>query len=410
VTNYIFLEVKTIKRKKYDGYRSIDGFPILKRFKLAKELDRVPSREIVLSKSEEERVDELLEKNIVISFHDHPIVFPENMEDLIDYIRTGYTALAYEGLAYSGLDIVFDGLLDGIALIHGNDPWSWDNIITQIGTRLSDLAMQDMIIKVEGVEDIYRASREEKIGLILHLEGAPTGVGYDLQKLDILYGLGVRCIGITYSIGNELGGGIADKVDRGLTDLGYKFIERCNKLGILIDLAHVGDKTSLEAIEASDKPLAITHAGARSLWPSNRMKPDEVIYALADKDGVFGVEAAPHTTLTLNRRKHDLDAVMEHFQYIVDLVGIDYVAFGPDTLYGDHVALHKYFRRLLSIDKIISGDLPEYEEVEYVDGLENPTQFKNIVRWLVKNGYSDDEISKVIGGNIIRLLKTVWRR
>ena len=86
------------------------------------------------------------------------------------------------------------------------------------------------------------------------------------------------------------------------------------------------------------------------------------------------------------------------------------MAFGPDTLYGDHVALHKYFRRLLSIDRIISKkELPDYEEVEYVDGLENPSQFKNIVRWLVKNGYSDEEIRKVIGENILNLLRKVWR-
>ncbi len=399
-----------IKNKNYNGYRTVDNFPILNRFRLVRELDRVPSRTVELSKSEEERVEEIIEKNVVISFHDHPEVFPEDMNQLIDYIRTGYTALGYEGLAHSGLDAVFDGLLDGIAMIHGNDPWSWDNIITQIGTRLADLAMQDTVIKVEEVEDIFKAYREGKIGLVLHLEGAPTGIGHDLMKLDILYGLGVRCIGITYSVGNELGGGIADKVDRGLTDLGYRFIERCNELGILIDLSHVGDKTSLEAIEASGKPMAITHAGARALWPSNRLKPDEVIHALAEKGGVFGVEAAPHTTLTLNRRRHDLEAVMEHFQYIADLVGIEHVAFGPDTLYGDHVALHRYFRRLLSIDRIISREgLPEYEEVEYVDGLENPSQFKNIVRWMVKNGYSDEEIKKVIGENILNLLRKVWR-
>jgi len=331
------------------------------------------------------------------------------MNELMEYIRTGYIALAYKGLAYSGLDAVFDGLLNGIAMIHGSDPWAWENIITQIGTRLADIAMQNMVIKIERVEDIHRVYREGRIGLILHLEGAPTGIGHDLMRLDILYGLGVRCIGITYSVGNKLGGGIADKEDRGLTDIGYNFIERCNELGILIDLAHVGDKTSLEAIEASDKPMAITHAGARALWPSKRLKPDEVIHALAEKGGVFGIEAAPHTTLTLNHRRHNIEAVMEHFKYIESLVGINHIAFGPDTLYGDHVALHKYFRRLLSIDKIIGGEgLPEYEEVEYVDGLENPSQYINIIRWLVKNGYSDDEIKRVVGNNILRLLNRVW--
>jgi membrane dipeptidase len=83
------------------------------------------------------------------------------------------------------------------------------------------------------------------------------------------------------------------------------------------------------------------------------------------------------------------------------------VAFGPDALFGDHVALHKVFSRELSLTETRTREL-EYHEVEYVDGLENPSQFKNIVRWLVKNEYGDEEIGKVIGGNIIRVLREVW--
>jgi membrane dipeptidase len=89
-------------------------------------------------------------------------------------------------------------------------------------------------------------------------------------------------------------------------------------------------------------------------------------------------------------------------------VGIDHVAFGPDTLFGDHVALHKVFRDYLSITRQ-EEDLPPYPRVEYVDGLENPAEFVNIIRWLVKHGYSDQEIVKVMGGNILNLLKRVWR-
>jgi membrane dipeptidase len=215
-------------------------------------------------------------------------------------------------------------------------------------------------------------------------------------------------MGIAYSRGNEYGGGLADKVDKGLTDIGYELVDRMNKLGILIDLAHAGDKTSLEVIEYSKYPVAITHAGARALWPSRRMKPDEVIQALAEKGGVFGIEAAPHTTITMKNPRHSLESVMEHFQYIEKLVGIDHVAFGPDTLFGDHVTLHKAFREFLSLSSV-EENLPLFPRVEYVDGLENPSEFINIVRWLVKHGYSDQEITKVMGGNILDLLKRVWK-
>jgi membrane dipeptidase len=98
---------------------------------------------------------------------------------------------------------------------------------------------------------------------------------------------------------------------------------------------------------------------------------------------------------------------MEHFEYCVNLVGIDHVEFGPDVLFGDHVGLHHVFAAALSIPA--SHGNREFDEVEYVEGLESPVEpFSNIVRWLVKHGYSDTEISKVVGGNILRVLDDAW--
>jgi membrane dipeptidase len=181
-----------------------------------------------------------------------------------------------------------------------------------------------------------------------------------------------------------------------------------NKIGMAIDISHVGDRTCMDVIEKSTKPVFISHAGARSLWNSRRLKTDEVIKACAAKGGVIGIEAAPHTTLTKNNTDHSIDSFMEHFEYIKDLVGIDYVSFGPDTLYGDHVGLHHAYAQHLSIKGTHAGG-DKFEEVEYVKGLENPTEASiNIIRWLVKHGYTDEEIQKVIGGNTIRALEEIW--
>lgn len=393
-------------RKHYSGYTSysyLEPGRDYKAFRLAEQLGRVASSRVPLSKAEEERVEEILEKHVAISFHDHGIVFPRDPGEFIEYSRRGRMWIAYRGLAASGLDAYFEGLFDGIALSDGPDPWSWSSVVRQIGMFSSDLDHQDLLFIARRAEDAVRAHREGRIAVYLHLEGPPR-IGEDLDRVDVLYGLGVRCMGIAYSRGNEFGSGLADKHDRGLSDLGYMLIERMNKLGMLIDLAHAGDRTSLDVIEASRRPVAITHAGARALWPTRRMKPDEILQALGEKGGVIGVEAAPHTTLTEKHPRHTLESVMEHFEYIVDLIGIDHVAFGPDTLFGDHVALHKVFAGELSIGSA-HGEAPSYEEVEYVDGLENPSDYINIVRWLVKHGYSDDEIGKVIGGNVLRLLR-----
>ncbi|MCS7364774.1 MAG: dipeptidase [archaeon GB-1867-035] len=399
-----------MKVKDYDGYVSyqyLEAGVDYKEYKLTRQVNRVKPYEIPLSKTEEERVQEILEKYVIISLHDHLEVYPEDPSQILDYIRRGRMWIAYEGMAASGLDAVFAGLYDGVGSIESRDPWAWENIIYQIGMFLSDLKHQDFMILAERVDDIIYAHNNGKVAAIIHLEGTPN-IGSNLDKVDILYGFGVRCMGITYSQGNQFGSGLADKRDNGLTDLGYRLVDRMNKLGITVDLAHVGDRTSLDVIEASRYPVFITHAGARALWPSRRMKPDEVIQAMAEKGGVIGIEAAPHTTLTMKNRVHTLEAIMEHFEYIVKLVGIDHVAFGPDTIYGDHVAIHRIFREELAISTT-KTKLPEHREVEYVAGLESPSDFINIIKWLVKHGYSDQEIEKVVGGNILRVLRQTWK-
>ncbi|HBH3562070.1 TPA: membrane dipeptidase, partial [Clostridioides difficile] len=215
-------------------------------------------------------------------------------------------------------------------------------------------------------------------------------------------------MGITYSESNALGSGLKEEKDGGLTNFGKKAVERMNKIGMAIDCSHVGVQTTLDVIEYSKDPIILSHVGARSLWNTKRLTPDEVLIACAKKGGVIGVEAAPHTTITEKNKEHSIESFMEHFEYIKNLVGIDHVAFGPDTVYGDHVKLHSVLAAKFDIKKITGTK--EHPKVEYVKGLENPTETsKNIVRYLVKHGYSDEEIEKVLGGNILRVLKQVWK-
>ncbi len=232
-----------------------------------------------------------------------------------------------------------------------------------------------------------------------------------LDRIDILYGFGLRALGITYSEANALGSGLKESHDSGLTAFGRKAVERMNKVGMLIDCSHCGDQTTLDTIETSEKPIVLSHIGARALWQSNRLAPDEVLEACAAKGGVIGIEAAPHTTLTRAHTTHDIESFMEHFEYVRALVGVEHVGFGPDTLYGDHVGLHHTYAANLSIEESRGkgGEAHDFEEVEYVRGLENPTEGSiNIVRWLVKHGYVDEDIGKVMGGNALRLLREVW--
>ncbi len=400
-----------MQKKNYTGYRSfqyLEPGRDYKVFTLAKELERVKSRKIELNSDQATRAKRLFEENVVISLHDHCFVAPENLEEFFEFRRWGRDFTGYEGLSVSGLDAVFDNMMDGTAMITSRGGWKWDDVIYDIGIRLSDIHHQDMVVHCLTTEDIVRAKKNGQIAFIISIEGAAM-IENELDRIDILYGLGVRCLGIAYSEGNALGAGLRERNDGGLTQFGRDAVRRMNRLGMAIDISHSGDRTGMETIELSEKPVFITHAGARGLWNSNRLKDDETIKACAAKGGVIGIEAAPHTTITKKNTRHSIESFMEHFEYCAELVGIDHVAFGPDVLFGDHVGLHHTLSEALSIAQ--SRGKLAYEEVEFVDGLESPAEaFPNIVSWMITHNYSDEDIAKAIGGNVMRVLKEVWYR
>ncbi len=400
-----------VKRKAYTGYRSFSYLEPgidYRAFSLAAEVERVPSHRVELSPEIERRAQRLIETSIVVSLHDHTFIAPQDLTELADHRRQGRDWTAYAGLADSGLDAVFDALMGGTATITSNAGWKWTDIVHDLGMRLGDIAHQDMLIRGETIADIRRAHETGRIAFIPTLEAA-TPIENEIDRLDVLYGLGVRCSGIAYSDANALGSGLREARDGGLTELGRAAVRRMNRLGMAIDLSHSGVQTALDTIEASERPVFISHTGARALWDTPRMKPDAVLAACAARDGVIGIMAAPYTTVTARHPRHSIESVMEHFEYMVKLVGIDHVAFGPDTLYGDHVGLNAHFARQISMAATRGG--PQAAEVEQVEGLENPSEnFPNIVRWLLKQGYGDTEIAKVVGGNIVRALGEIWQR
>lgn len=361
-----------------------------------------------LDADQEKRSALLARDSVYIALHEHPTLTPRNINLLPDLDRSGRESCDYEALSCSYLDCVFDNMMDGTCHIVSQNGWKFEDILVDFGHRLCDLQHQDFLIQGKKVADILQAHHDGKIAWVPVLEGSAP-IENELDRIDILYGLGIRMMGITYSESNALGSGLKEDVDGGLTKFGRAAVRRMNQVGMLIDCSHCGPRTTLETVEHSEHPLILSHIGARALWDSKRLCPDEVLQAVARRGGVLGVEAAPHTTMTHTRNTHDLDSYMEHFEYIVNLVGIDHVSFGTDGLYGDHVGLHQLFAKSLA-----TGDTrnrqAKYEEVPFVRGLENPTESSiNILRWLVKSGYSDGDIRKVLGENALRVLGLVWK-
>ncbi|MDA0328433.1 MAG: membrane dipeptidase [Gemmatimonadetes bacterium] len=399
--------------KRYGGYTSfsyLEAGKDYKSFELAPELDRVVPYRLALGEADESRVREIVGRTPFVSMHEHLGVFPDRIEETPEYARQGRMSTAFAGLAASYWDAVFDNLMDGICAIHSSSGWQWNDVLHDLGMRMCDLAHQDFVIPCLRVDDVQRAHDEGRLAWIATMEGAAM-IEHELDRIDILHGFGLRSLGITYSESNALGNGLKEDRDGGLTKFGKKAVERMNKVGLLIDCSHCGDQTTLDTVEWSEKPIVLSHIGARALWDSNRLAPDDVLEAVAAKGGVIGIECAPHTTLTKKNRTHNLEAFMEHFEYVRALVGIEHVGFGPDTVYGDHVGLHRTYSASLSLKESRGAGKPDqhYDEVEYVEGLENPTEGShNIVRWLVKHGYSDTEIEMAMGGNALRVMRQAW--
>ena len=406
------------RMKVYDGYRAYGylepGFDY-KEFRLCREFGRVPPYYVPLSKSEEERFEGFIEGNVIVDLHEHPVLWPEDMGEAMELQSLGRDFAAYEALSRSRLDCVFDHLMDGTAYITSYSGWKWTDVVHDIGMRLCDLHHQTMVTHCKTVGDIRDAAENGKVALVLCLESA-TPIENELDRIDVLYGLGVRSMGICYSESNMLGGGMGEAfLDSGLSDFGYDAVKRMNKVGMLIDVGHTNDRTALETIEASDGPIYDSHSGPAAI-AQGHTKGDDVLQALAERGGLLGVGGAGRGLRTERHPVGSIESYMECVEYCIDLMGIDHVGCGPDTLYGDHQGLYKYWfaRRLGHHSRPGRGaeepfPVPEGKvDPGYVRGMENPNEVVNVARWMIKNGYSDGEIAKIMGLNALRLLEKVW--
>jgi membrane dipeptidase len=392
-------------KKVWDGYRSfayLEAGTDYREFALSPDMGRVEPFVYPLGAEDDARAERLLRECVCVSLHEHGGIAPADWDDNDAYIREGREWYGFEGLAASGLDAVFENFLDGTTTITSKTGWKWTDVIHDLGMHLADIAHQTVLFVASTADDIRRAHETGRIAVVPCLEGAAP-IENELDRLDVLYGLGVRMIGVAYSESNQLGGGIRDPGDGGLTKFGRAAIRRMNRLGMAIDVSHTGDATAMQTCEASERPVFLSHSGARALFPERKLKTDDLLKAVADTGGMVGVEASPHTTITPTHPRHNLEGVMEHVEYCIDVMGIDHVGFGLDTFFGDHVGLHRAYGGFMD-----SGEDPEHEWVDYVEGLENVSEFPNVVRWLVGHGYTGEQVAKLAGGNALRALADVW--
>lgn len=292
------------------------------------------------------------------------------------------------------------GITAGNRELNLSDP---NSIITSMGEVQLQFDSADWLVKALTAEDIRAAKRDgKKAGIVTAQE--TDGLGKNLELLDGLYHFGLRILQLTYNNQNLIGSGCAEPANGGLSKYGIRFIERLNKLGIIVDTGHCGKQTTLDACKYSQTPVIASHTGVEAIFPHMRCKSDEEIIAIANTGGVIGIFAMPwfvhedpnHTTI---------DHVLDHMEYVIRLVGVDHVGIGTDWPMSDVMWALVYFKEHIAPKLgFAKGDGPSTETVA---GLEKYSYFINFTRGLVARGYSDEDIAKIMGGNWLRVFAQI---
>jgi len=261
----------------------------------------------------------------------------------------------------------------------------------------------DTLSQGRTADDILQAKADGKTAVFLGWQNA-SPIENDLDRLLLFYDLGVRVIQITYNERNLLGNGCYERIDDGLSNFGLDAVKIMNELGILVDLSHVGDTTTMETIEASDKPVAFTHCNARSFVDHVRNKPDDALKALVEKGGVVGANAWP--SFLLKGYESDLADYADAIEDLVERVGIDHVGIGTDFCQDQPYSFFQYLFAQQGT-KIRPIPLPIPDPHYHPHGFEGPDQMPDLAGELMGRGFSKDDTGKVLGGNFLRLFREV---
>lgn len=260
----------------------------------------------------------------------------------------------------------------------------------------------DVIRIVHSVEEMHQAKADDVLGVVLGFQNS-TMLGDDPEMAQIFADVGIRVVQLTYNIANHLGSSCWEPHDGGLTRAGHRMVSALNDAGVLIDISHVGNRTGMDAAEASAKPIAVTHGNPRSFCDSPRNKPDEVLDVVAAGGGLIGCTMYP-----LFMGGADVSRVT-YCRMLADLaerIGVDHVAIGTDAVLGWQADALGWMRSGRWDRPTEPEEIPDFPPwPHWFDG---PKDFPSLADGLDEVGFAPDERDKVLGGNWIRLFGQIF--
>jgi membrane dipeptidase len=295
-------------------------------------------------------------------------------------------------------------------LFAGPPSRAWEHVQGAIGRSERLLGGLDgAFVKALTPDDVLAAHADGKHAVVYNLQNADP-IGDDLGRLETLAGQGVRIVQLTYNLRNLFGDGCLERVDGGLSRFGMALVERLNALGLVVDTSHCSDRTTLDAVEASERPVAVTHAAARALSRHPRAKPDEVLRLVAETGGYVGVVAMP-SILTPSGRDASIDDVVDHLYHLVNVCGDGAVGIGTDWAKPYYQAMRWSYAGVAesltpgAFDWV--GWLPEhnFDPNEQCRGFETWDLWPRLTARMLERGFLESTVVGIIGGNFLRF----WR-
>ena len=284
---------------------------------------------------------------------------------------------------------------------------TWENYsqtLDNIAVWYSKFNSRTDISLIRKVDDIFKASDNGQVGIIIGFQNA-SPIENNLDYLYTFDELNVKIIQFTYHERNLLGNGCYERVDEGITNFGIDAIKIMNEVGILIDLSHVGIVTTMETIDYSEKPIAITHANPKSYHNVPRNKTDEALKLMASKGGIVGVTAiAPFLK---KGNASTVEDYVDAISYTVDLVGLDHVGVGTDFTQDQPEEFWRYIGSQQGT-KFPSTFTDVTTPSNYPINFETPDKFPVLIDTMENKGFSSEEIAKILGLNWIRVFQEVW--
>ena len=266
----------------------------------------------------------------------------------------------------------------------------------------------DAFLIIRKHSDIARAKQENKLGIIPGFQYTAF-LEEDPGRIVMFRDLGVRIMQLTYNVRTAFGDGSLEPGNAGLSNAGVAAVKKMNEIGVAVDLSHSGYRTTSEAIALSSKPVLISHSGCAAVYAHPRSKPDDILKALADRGGYFGVYLMPYLVAspTVPTRQH----VLDHLVHAINVCGADHVGIGSDSSIQATVltaAQKADFDADIARRKKLGIGAPGEDRYPYVPDLDGPDHMQIIATELARRGQPSSVIEKVLGANFQRVSGEIW--